>query len=455
MTIRNRLTWLFTLLVASLLTIFCLTIYFFAEIHRQQEFYQRLRQEAFAAVDLLYGQHTISPELFKLLDKNERTVLNQEEIIIYNHQNRIVYESGTDYLTLSRVILDRVQKEREVRLQRGSREIAGILFHHSPRRFVVFASAVDKYGFSKQRNLAFLLVAGWLMATGAVWGTGRYFAGKALQPVRRVIGQVDNITASRLDMRVDEGNGEDEMAQLARTFNRMLDRLEEAFRMQQAFVSDASHELRTPLTAITGQIQVALLAQEDPKELRDALVSVLEDVRGMNRLVNGLLNLADVSLYQSGLGLNPVRVDELVWQVRSELLKGIPDSTVLVELTDWPEHSAELSLPGNEPLLRIAIFNLMENGCKFSPERTVWVRLLLQAEYFTLSFHNNGPAIPEDERQLIFKPFHRGRNAHWASGHGIGLSLTERIVHLHRGSLILQSEASLGTTFTLILPRHP
>jgi signal transduction histidine kinase len=78
----------------------------------------------------------------------------------------------------------------------------------------------------------------------------------------RVISRVDSISASRLELRVDEGNGQDEIAQLARTFNRMLDRLEEAFRLQRAFVSNASHEMRTPLTAITGQIEVALLTEK-------------------------------------------------------------------------------------------------------------------------------------------------------------------------------------------------
>lgn len=453
MTIRTRLTLLFTLVVATLLGVFCWVIFFFAELHRRQEFYERLRTEAFTSAELLFGRETISPALFKILDRNQMTVLTEEEIIIYNYLDQLVYESGTDYLSVTRETLDRVRLEKEVRFRRGKREIAGVLFANQANRFVVFASAVDKYGFSKQRNLAIILSSGWLLATGIVFMAGQFFARKSLEPMTRVIGQVDAITASRLEMRVDEGNGQDEIAQLARTFNRMLFRLEEAFRLQRAFVSNASHEMRTPLTAITGQIEVSLLTEEKPEELRATLQSVLEDVRQLNRLTNGLLTLASISVDEATVALAPLRIDELLWGVRSDLLKRQPGCAVRVEMVGLPEKESGLTLAGNEALLRTALFNLMENGCKFSPDHAVQVQLHSQPHAFSVIFHNQGPAIPADELPMIFKSFHRGSNARQVSGHGIGLSLTDRIIRLHRGSLRVDSTEGAGTTFTVILPR--
>lgn len=453
MTIRSRLTLLFTGVVASLLGIFCGVIYFFAERHRQREFHERLRAEAFTSAELLFGRETISPELFKLLDRYQMTVLTQEEIIIYNYLNQLVYESGTDYLSISKETLDQVRLEKEIQFRRGEREVVGVLFASGANRFVVFASAVDQYGFSKQRNLALILSTGWLLATGVVFLAGRFFARKSLQPMTRVVSQVDRITASRLELRVDEGNGQDELAHLARTFNRMLDRLEEAFRLQRAFVSNASHELRTPLTAITGQLEVALWAGEKDEELRLTVRSVLEDVRQLNRMTNGLLTLASVDVEGASVQLSPVRVDELLWAVRGDLLKLQPHYKVRVEMEDLPESETELDLPGSEALLRTALFNLMENGCKFSPDHSVRVQLQKQAGTFSVHFHNQGPAIPAAELPLIFKPFHRGSNTGQVSGHGIGLSLTDRIIRLHRGSLRVDSTEAAGTTFTVTLPR--
>jgi len=454
MTIRTRLTLLFTALVSALLGVFCVVIYGAGDVYRREEFYERLRAEALASAELLFGKETISPDLFKLLDKNHMTVLNEEEIIIYNYLNQKVYESGTDYLDVTKATLDRVRLEKEVRRREGRREIVGVLFTDRFNHFVVFASAVDKYGFSKQRNLGLVLAAGWLLATGVVFAAGRFFAGKSLQPIARIVGRIDAITASRLDLRLDEGNGRDEIAQLSARFNRMLDRLEESFRAQRSFVSYASHELRTPLTAITGQIEVALLSDDDADELRATLRSILDDARQLNHLTNGLLSLADVSRDESAVTFGTLQFDELLWQVRSELLRVQGACTVRVQLADGDEADTDFGLSGNEALLRVVAFNLLENACKFSPDHTVDVRLAAQPEGIELRVHNFGPPIPPDELPNIFIPFQRGSNAHRVPGHGIGLPLIERIVRLHRGKLAVESTEATGTTFTLTLPKQ-
>ncbi len=450
MTIRTRLTLLFGLIVSGLLLIFCVLIYFFAEQYRQREFQERLRSEALTSVELLFGKETISPELFKLLDKNQVTVLAQEEIIIYNYLNTIVYESGTDYLAVSARILHQVRLEKEIYWRTGNREVVGVLYSDSTSRWVVFASAVDRYGFSKVRNLAFLLSVGWLLMSGLVFVAGWFYAGRSLRPVNRIIADVDKITASRLDLRLPEGTRQDELMQLSHRFNQMLNRIEEAFQMQRSFVSHASHELRTPLTAITGQIQVALLAKDGPEQLHLMLESVLEDVKEVNRLTNGLLTLASLNIDELSSGFTTVGLDELLWQVRSELIRTQPMYSIRIRLEDTRTDS-NWHIQANEVLLRTALLNLMENGCKFSPECEVWVTVKAEPDKFLIWFHNQGAAIPADELPQIFKPFHRGSNARQVPGHGIGLSLTDRIIRLHRGRLTVESDEQMGTTFTVAL----
>lgn len=453
MTLRNRLTLLFTAIVSGLLLVFCLVIYVVAERHRANEYRERLRAEAITSAELLLGRDTVGRQLYKLLDKNHMTVLNEEEIIIYTYRNEIVYESGTDYLTVSQSRLDQVRLTGEVYWRSGSREIVGVRFGDRTNRFVVLASAIDKYGFSKQRNLAGLLTTGWVLAVLIVFATGRIYAGRALRPIRRIIGQIDTVTASHLERRLAEGPNADELTQLARRFNRMLDRLEDAFRQQRTFVSNASHELRTPLTAITGQLEVALLAGDDLDDLRATVRSVLDDVRDLNRLTNGLLSLANVSADESAVVMGPVALDELIWQVRADLLRLRPDAGVAVSFDNLSEPPANLYVTGSEPLLRTALFNLLENGSKFAPDHQVSLRLTVEPGAFVLAFHNNGPSIAADELPEIFKPFRRGSNGRTVAGHGIGLSLTERIVQLHWGRLTVASDVEQGTTFIVSLPR--
>ncbi len=452
MTIRIRLTLLFTAVVSILLLLFCIVIYLLAERHRKTQFYEQLKAEANTNVELLFGKETVSPELYKLLDKNHLTVLNEEEIIIYNYRDSLVYESGTDYLKVDKTILNQVRLEKEFRWDEGKREVIGVLFADEYNRFVVFASAVDKYGHSEVSNLLLVMGVGWFISGFIVFLVGWFYAYRALLPLKKLIGRVDAITASRLDLRVDVGNTPDEIGQLAERFNRMLDRLEEAFQLQRAFVSNASHELRTPLTAITGQIEVALM-DDNPQEWHDTLRSVLDDARQLNRLSNGLLSLAKVSMEESAVKLSEVYLDEIFWQVRSELLRAYPSYTVKVNLANFSKDSTHFNVLGNEALLQIALTNLLENGAKFSPDNTVEVRFNKLPSAFEIHFYNNGPEIPKEELPLIFKPFRRGSNARHIAGHGIGLSLTARIIKLHHGSLSVESGAGIGTTFVITLPQ--
>jgi len=449
-TIRNRLTLLFTAIVSGLLLLFGGVLYVVAEQQRQREFHERLRAEATTSAELLFGRQAISPDLFKLLDKNQMTVLNQEEIIIYNYKNQIVYESGTDYLTVTPTQLNQIRLDGEVYWRMGRREIAGVVFVERSNRMVVLASAVDMYGFRKQRSLVLLLAGGWGLATLIVFMAGRFFAGRALLPIRRFIAGIDSITASQLSTRLNEGTDADEMAQLTQRFNQMLDRLEDAFRLQRTFVSNASHELRTPLTAITGQLEVALLAGDSEDDLRHMIGSVLDDVRDLNRLTNGLLSLANVSLDESAVKLSAVSLDELIWQTQADLRRLRPEGTIAVSL-GLNERGVWL-VNGSESLLRTALLNLIENGIKFSPDHHVAVQLTADGSLFLIQIHNSGPAIPETELADIFKPFRRGSNGQHIAGHGIGLSLTQRIVQVHRGRLAVQSDPVAGTTFTLTLP---
>jgi signal transduction histidine kinase len=443
---------LFTAVVSILLLLFCIVIYLLAERHRQNQFNERLKAEATTSAELLFGKETVSPELFKLLDKNHLTVLTEEEIIIYNYHDSLVYESGTDYLRVDKTLLDRVRLENEVRWKEGQREVVGVVFADRYNRFVVFASAIDKYGFSEVNNLLWVLGVGWLFGSCIVFLVGWFYAYRALLPLKKLIDRVDTITASRLNLRVDVTDTRDEIGQLAERFNRMLDRLEEAFQLQRAFVSNASHELRTPLTAITGQIEVALM-ENNPQEWHDTLRSVLDDARQLNRLSNGLLSLAKVSMEESAVKLTDVYFDEVFWQVRSELLKAYPHSGIKVDLANFSNESTHFNVLGNESLLKIALTNLLENGIKFSPDHTVKVHFNKLPKAFEISFTNQGPVIPEEELPLIFKPFHRGSNARTIAGHGIGLSLTERIIKLHQGSLAVESIPESGTTFIITLPQ--
>ncbi len=450
MTIRIRLTLLFSSIVSTLLVIFCVVIYFESEYNRKQEFIIRLREEARTSAEILFGKENISPDLLKLLDKNQMTVLVQEEIVVYNSKNQIEYESGTDYMNIKPKTLSEIRQSKELYFKEKNREVVGLVFNNDKQDLIIIASALDKYGLSKLQNLGFMLLIGGFLMVGIVCLAGWIFAGRLLKPIQNIIKSVDNISASQLNSRLDEGNKTDEIAQLAQRFNKMLDRLEKAFKLQRSFVSHASHELRTPLTAITGQIQVSLLANDNPQELKLMIQSVLEDVQQLNRLTNNLLDMTSLDSDDSQTNFKQVNVAEIAWQVRDVLLKKNVNYQIIIQMDEKSDLMPEVQ--GNEALLYTALLNLMENGVKFSDNQLVKVNFHINPKDIVVSFQNGGSVIPIDELSTIFESFRRGSNARNTKGHGVGLSLTQKIINLHKGKITVQSSEKVGTIFTMTLP---
>ncbi|GAB2629179.1 HAMP domain-containing sensor histidine kinase [Emticicia sediminis] len=451
MTIRTRMAVLFLGIFSVLLLVFSAVIYFESEVYRQKEYKTRLRQEALTAATIIFNKKEISPDLLKLLDKNNVTALNQEEIIIYDIDDKVIYESGSDSPNLKHELLNRIREEKELFWEENDLEMYGIVIKNNNKDYIVLASSVDKYGLEKQRNLALTLGFSALLLVCISAITGWIFARRMLFPIQQMIKKIDRIRASQLNLRLDEGNKADELEQLSIRFNQMLDRLEHAFQTQRSFVSHASHELRTPLTAITGQIQVSLLANDNPADLKLMIQSVLDDVQQLNKLTNNLLDLTSIDADDTKFKHTLVNVLEVIWQIRTELLKKNPDYQILISLDDSAELMPEVK--GNEGLLFTALINLIENGAKFSPTHTVEVKIKIENQVLLIDFHNEGSLIPANELNQIFEPFKRGSNSRNTKGHGVGLSLTRRIVQLHKGEIKVSSSETEGTTFTLLLPK--
>lgn len=414
-----------------------------------------MKNKALTTARFLIEVKEIDVSLLKIIDRNTLNVLHDEKIVIYDYRNEEIYSSIDDSnIPVSREMLNTIRLQKEIQFHYDEKEVIGILYTDKYNRYVVIASAFDEYGLSKLDNLKTILVSGFLFSVIAALFAGWIYSGKALKPMKNVVAQVDKITISNLDLRVNEGNGTDEIAQLAITFNRMLERLERAFEMQRSFVSNASHELRTPLTAITGQIEVCLMKKRDRQEYENILQSVFEDIRMLSRLSNNLLDLAKASSDVSEIKLRTLRIDELLWQVQGELKKRNSDYNVHIVFDEAIDDENKLILFGNEHLLKSALLNLMDNACKFSDNESVHVSLEVQDGQVKLNFADGGIGIDANEQEQVFHPFYRASNARNINGHGLGLSLTKKIVEIHKGVIKIESALAKGTCVAISFPIH-
>jgi signal transduction histidine kinase len=456
MKIRAKLALYFTLIVASILILFAVSIYYFSSSYREQQFFTRLKEKATNTAKLLIEIDEVSYDLLKIIDKNTVSLSNKR-IVIYNSQSEKIYDdndtsSNVIMKNYDQVFLEKVRAKKEIRFNEGEKEGLAIQYDGKKDHFVVIASALDIYGLSKLKNLKFILIGGLFVCVIATMLAGWIYSGRMLYPIAQVVWEVDKITGLSLNQRVHEGNGKDEIAHLAVTFNRMLDRIEEAFNLQKSFVSNASHELRTPLTAITGQIEVSLMNKRSPEEYEAVLSSVLEDTRSLNKMTNGLLELTQANMDIAGIKLTNIRMDELLWQVKNDVLRHHPSYKIGFHILNLPEDESKLIMPGSEQLLKTAFSNIIENACKFSPGKEVNVSFSVSDKAIEINVKDHGIGITKEDIQRIFQPFFRGDNAKRYSGHGLGLSLAQKIVQLHNGKLAIDSAINKYTLVSATFP---
>ena len=180
--------------------------------------------------------------------------------------------------------------------------------------------------------------------------------------------------------------------------------------------------------------------------------SVLEDVNQLNKLTNNLLDLTSIDADDRNIKVTLVNIVELLWQVRNEILKKHNNYEILIALDENEEHLPEIY--ANESLIYTALINLVENGVKFSPDHTIYIKLILSANQIIITFQNKTEGISKLELESLFQPFIRGTNSKNTSGHGVGLSLTKRIVQLHKGSLIANLVSQERIVFELKLSKN-
>ncbi|GAB4016977.1 sensor histidine kinase [Spirosoma koreense] len=447
MNIRTRLTLLFLLLVASILLLFTVSVYYLYDQFREQEFQQRLEEKAFTTVRLREDVGEVP--------KDDLPSMTDEQVTIYNSRGVVLYNQGNQRprFPVSTHFLSKITPHHSQYIRIGDLEAVAVCHlnsRHEP--LIIVASGNDRYGLTKLDRLREILFSGWLLSLIIVGIAGYLFATDALRPVSELIGQVNAISATNIHERLRVGRQRDELADLARTFNDLLTRLEEAFVLQKSFVSHASHELRTPLTVMMGQIEVTRLMARSPEDYEITLDGLLDEVKSMIRLVNGLLELARASSDAVTLNYQPVRIDELLWQAQSQILSKTPDYHIDIDFDNLPDREEELVIIGEESLLQTAFQNLMENGCKYSADKSVSVRLSFERGQVLLTFSDQGYGISEEDLPHIFEPFYRSEMTMTIKGHGIGLALTQRIIELHRGLLQVESTVGKGTTFRITLP---
>ena len=283
-----------------------------------------------------------------------------------------------------------------------------------------------------------------------IGGVVTYFiSGHALRPIREFSDKIEEVQAQNLAASRIEENKVKELNQLSVSYNKMLERLSDAFEIQRQFTANAAHELRTPLSLM--QVQLDLYnSTRHPDNDADTLQTIKMVTEQNGRLSKMVKTLLDMSELQTVGRDDEIMVDALVDEVLADLDPLAQEKNI--KLTGKCKN---ITMVGSDILIYRLVYNLVENAIKYNHSGgQVTVTAYRKEKHVYLSVEDTGNGIPEELRERVFEPFFRvdKSRSRELGGVGLGLALVREIVRVHDGSIAVRSNPSGGTVFDVILP---
>lgn len=290
------------------------------------------------------------------------------------------------------------------------------------------------------------LLAGAIAGVGVGW----FAAGRVLRPVDHITGVARDIQATDLSRRIALEGPDDEMKELADTFDGMLGRLDEAFEGQRHFFQEASHELRNPLAVIRANLDVALDDDDaSAAELRTAAELAARTAERMTHTVDDLLRYARNE--QAVMAREPIDMGPLMADVAEEFASPAANRSLTIAVA---EPVGPVLVSGDRAALRQALANLLDNAVRLAPEgSTIGVGSGVDGPWAWAAVSDEGPGISAEDQPLVFRRFWRGAGPDGGRGSGLGLAIVDQILVAHGGAARVVSEPGRGSVFSLWIPQ--
>ncbi len=438
--------------VAAIIMAGCAIMLFNVVMQRQQHNFVRKNTSDFLS---MVGRFAKAEDPKNLSWSENLTFDDGTLVKIFDDQLRPVGDINFDSKFSGSELLETILKEPvnqvETRLP-GKNNFANYTYlEKQGKRYLIVLATHDSEAASLSRSLIKLITISFLLASLFVFAFGWWLSARWFSPLHRIVEQVENIDTAQLSERMPSAGLKGEWQKMSNAFNGLLARLQNSFDMQGRFISNASHEMSTPLTSVTNQIDVALRKPRENEVYVAVLRSVQADVMHMSALTQQLLQLARTAR-GGALSTEEVRVDELLMELPALLKKVQSTFKVSLHFDELPDDEASCVVNGNAELLSASFKNLGENGCKYATDRIVHISLAFEKNHVLMRFENTYGDFSEADIENIFQPFERGTAATHEQGYGLGLSLTRRIVLLHKGSITARLQPGKIFCVEVILP---
>jgi len=279
--------------------------------------------------------------------------------------------------------------------------------------------------------------------------SGVFLVQMTLKPVDQMIETIHQITAENLKLRLKIPGTKDEIESLAKTFNEMITRLDEAFTTQRQFMEDISHELKTPLSILKGELEVTLKKIRSAQEYETALHSSLEEVNHLVGIVENLLTLARFDAKTTTPQVQLLDLNLLIKDAVEAIQVLAVQKSIAIQFNN--AHTVDIYADKNQ--LKRLVLNILDNAIKYTPSGgKITIDLRRQKNSADIEITDTGIGIPESELPHIFDRFYRVDKSRSSIGFGLGLSIAQSIAMAHGGKIYAKANLPQGTIFIISLP---
>lgn len=442
MKIGSRIALFYTIITVGAITAAVMVFYFFTSRYINHLYDSYLIEKAYLTAQKHWEKDEVDEYSYREIQQKYNELLPQAQEILLNMDSvpMAVNDSLNKYLDSNQQA--RLFKDLPVPFVYGKLRGAALHYPDNEGDFIVLVMANNTYGYEIQKHILLLAVLLLLISCGLIYLLGRIYANRILRPLQHILKELKRIRGNNLNVRMKTFDNKDELDELIRTLNEMLDRIDTAFQAEKSFISNASHELNNPLTAIQGECEISLLKERSATEYIDSLQRISTESKRITQLIKHLLFLSrqDEDILQ-----NAKEKIDLVVLLRDLCLQ-YPQVTFNTNETDGSVH-----ITANFYLLRIALQNIIDNARKYSKEQ-VDVSLSIHEDCPVIEIKDYGIGIPEEEIHHIFHSFYRASNTRGYTGQGIGLSLSMKILSVYGGKITIDSEINSYTKVTMTFP---
>ncbi|WP_448606346.1 sensor histidine kinase [Paenimyroides ceti] len=353
-------------------------------------------------------------------------LISRDDIAVFDEFDEVAYGKMVNDSVIRPFDLNQVRKKKEHVINTRNDFYYGLYYADNQGDFVVFVKENKDVFNTLMNRLLYILVIVLVLGLFIIYLLSRFLGNMAYEPIQKIIDQVRQKEIDRLNEPIRLQQSYSEIQELVETYNDLMAKASETFVIQKNFINYVSHEFRTPLAAISGSLEVFSQKDRTPEEYQEVASRSIERVKELEEILNNMLLLSGAINSKDFMFF---RIDEIIWNIVEEVTVSLKAN---IHVDFKVENVGLLSVKGNEKQLQLALYNLIENGLKYSENKPLSISLSEKENKLHLVIKDEGIGIDENDLPYIQQTFYRGKNVGDTKGSGIGLSLASTIFKIHQ-----------------------